>query len=37
MCDLVWSDPDEELITGNKKCKENTRGAGIIFGEELVD
>ena len=35
MCDLMWSDPEdkEEL----KKFRESPRGAGFLFGEDIVE
>ncbi len=32
MCDLLWSDPDKEVID----FEENDRGVSVIFGEKVV-
>ena len=32
LCDLLWSDPDKEIV----KYDENDRGVSSIFGEKIV-
>ena len=33
LCDLLWSDPDKEVL----EYDENDRGVSVIFGEKVVE
>ena len=41
LCDLLWSDPDKDVLEFDKNCKDDILGnkinKGVIFGEKVVE